>query len=177
MAVAVAALIGQPLAKVAPPYNMSMVFLMAVLFSAVNFGASPAIYASAVSFLAYNFLYTEPYYTFAVRNWYDVLTLAMFLMVAVITSTFAGRVRDQATTAAHRVKATRRLYEFTRKLSAQATAGRRRRGGGHGNLREPQAAFTGAARQPGRTGAAGLLAAGGPDRHREHVCRPLDLQP
>jgi two-component system, OmpR family, sensor histidine kinase KdpD len=121
MAVAVAALIGEPLGRVAPPYNMSMVFLMAVLFSAVSYGALPAIYTSTVSFLAYNFFYTEPFYTFAVRNWYDVLTLAMFLIVAITTSTFAGRVRDQATTAAQRVKATRRLYEFARKLSSQAT--------------------------------------------------------
>lgn len=121
LAVGLAALAGHGLAAVAPPANIAMVFLMAVLFSAISFGVAPAAYASALSFLAYNFFFTEPLYTFSVRNWYDVLTLAVFLIVAFITSAFAGRVRDQATIAAQRVKATRRLYEFTRKLSGQAT--------------------------------------------------------
>jgi two-component system, OmpR family, sensor histidine kinase KdpD len=45
----------------------------------------------------------------------------VFLVVAIMTSALAGRVRDQARTAALRTRATRRLFEFTRKLSALAT--------------------------------------------------------
>jgi len=41
-----------------------MVFLMAVLFTAVSFGVWPAIYASVLSFAAYNFFFIEPIYTF-----------------------------------------------------------------------------------------------------------------
>ena len=47
--------------------------------------------------------------------------MLVFLGVAVFTSTLAGRIRDQARIAADRMRATRRLYEFTQKLSGLAT--------------------------------------------------------
>ncbi len=73
-----------------------MVFLMAVLFSAVSFGIWPAIYASVLSFLAYNFFFIEPLYTFTVARPHELLALVIFLAVAVMTSALAGRVREQA---------------------------------------------------------------------------------
>ena len=45
----------------------------------------------------------------------------IFLVVAVISSAMAGRVREQARIAAARVRAMRRLYEFTKRLSGLAT--------------------------------------------------------
>jgi len=45
----------------------------------------------------------------------------IFLIIAIITATLAGRVREQVRLGAQRIRATRRLYEFTRKLSSQAT--------------------------------------------------------
>ena len=73
-----------------------MVFLLAVLLTAVSFGIWPAIYASVLSFLVYNFFFIEPIYTFTVAEPYELLALVIFLVVAVITSALAGRVREQA---------------------------------------------------------------------------------
>jgi two-component system sensor histidine kinase KdpD len=98
-----------------------MVFLLAVLLTGVNFGIWPAIYASVLSFLVYNFFFIEPIYTFTVAEPYELLALVIFLVVAVITSTLAGRVREQAKISASRMRTTRRLYEFTRRLSGLAT--------------------------------------------------------
>ncbi len=91
--------------------NISMVFLMAVLFSAVTFGLWPAIYASGLSFLAYNFFFIEPLYSFQIAAPHELLALVVFLIVAVVTSALAGRVRDQALLANERAQAMRRLYE------------------------------------------------------------------
>ena len=118
LAVATAVLVGRLLTALMPFPNLSMIFLMAVLFPAVIFGIWPAIYASVLSFLAYNFFFIEPIYTFTVAEPHELLALVIFLAVAVITSALAGRVRDQARIAADRTRATRRLYEFTRKLSS-----------------------------------------------------------
>src|ERR1700737_3293127 len=96
----------------APFPNLSMIFLMAVLFPAVIFGIWPAIFASVLSFLAYNFFFIEPIYTFTVAEPHELLSRVIFLVVAVITSALAGRVREQARIAADRMRATRRLYEF-----------------------------------------------------------------
>src|SRR5262249_5257352 len=64
LAVAAAIGIGEVISTLTPLPNLSMVFLMAVLFAAVTFGIWPAIYASILSFLAYNFFFIEPIYTF-----------------------------------------------------------------------------------------------------------------
>lgn len=101
--------------------NLSLIFLMAVLFSAVTFGIWPAIYASVLSFLAYNFFFIEPIYTFTVTKPFELLALAVFVTTAFITSAMAGRLREQASIAAARTRATRRLYEFSRKISGLAT--------------------------------------------------------
>ncbi len=68
VAVAIATLAGRLFSALAPLPNISMVFLMAVLFSAVSFGMWQAIYASVLSFLAYNFFFIEPLYTFQIAE-------------------------------------------------------------------------------------------------------------
>lgn len=101
--------------------NVSMIFIFAVLLAAIRFGVWPAVYASVLSFLGYNFFFTEPLYTFSVARPHEVLALAVFLVIAILTSALAGRTRDQARIATARMRATRRLYEFTRRLSGLAS--------------------------------------------------------
>ncbi len=121
LAIAAGLGIGELLTLLTPIPNLSMLFLVAVLLIAVNFGIWPAIYASALSFAIYNFFFISPLYTFTIAEPYELLALAIFLVVAVITSALAGRVREQATISASRMRAMRRLYEFTRRLSGLAT--------------------------------------------------------
>ena len=121
VAVAAALGIGELLTKLTPIPNLSIVFLLAVLLTAVSFGIWPAIYASVLSFLVYNFFFIEPIYTFTIAEPYELLALVIFLVVAVVTSALAGRVREQATISAGRMRAMRRLYEFTRRLSGLAS--------------------------------------------------------
>ena len=121
VSVVVALAIGKVLTTLTPIPNLSMVFLLAVLVTAMNVGMWPAIFASVLSFLAYNFFFIPPIYTFTIAEPYELLALVIFLVVAVISSAMAGRVREQARIAAARVRAMRRLYEFTKRLSGLAT--------------------------------------------------------
>ncbi|MFZ0096165.1 MAG: sensor histidine kinase KdpD [Pseudolabrys sp.] len=121
LAVAAALAVSEVLTQLTPIPNLSMVFLLAVLVTAMSFGMWPAIYASVLSFLAYNFFFIPPIYTFTVAEPYELLALVIFLVVAVISSALAGRVREQARISASRMRAMRRLYEFTRRLSGLAT--------------------------------------------------------
>ena len=88
-----------------------MVFLLAVLLTAISFGIWPAIYASVLSFLAFNFFFIEPLYTFTIAEPYELLALVIFLIVAVVTRRLAGRVR--AAGAASRRAACARRAGFT----------------------------------------------------------------
>jgi K+-sensing histidine kinase KdpD len=119
-AVAVAAGLGLVLIAQVPLPNVSMVFLLAVLFSAARFGIWPALFSSGLSFLAYNYLFIPPRQSFSVAEPHELLALFIFLAAAVLTSTIAGRARDQARRAAERAVASRRLYKFARRLSALA---------------------------------------------------------
>jgi two-component system sensor histidine kinase KdpD len=119
-AVAVAAGIGLALIALVPLPNVSMVFLLAVLFSAARFGIWPALLSSGLSFLAYNYCFIAPRQSLSVAEPHELLALFVFLAAAVLTSTIAGRARDQAQRAAERAVASRRLYKFARRLSALA---------------------------------------------------------
>jgi two-component system sensor histidine kinase KdpD len=121
LAVAAALAVGKALTELTPIPNLSMVFMVSVLASAINFGVWPAIYASLLSFFVYNFFFISPLYNFTIAEPYELLALVIFLVVAIVTSAMAGRVRDQARISADRVRAMRRLYEFTRRLSGLAT--------------------------------------------------------
>lgn len=120
LAVAAAVLCSRVLSELTPIPNLSMVFMLAVMISAVSWGIWPAVYASLLSFAAYNFFFIPPLYTFTIAEPYELLALCIFLIVAVVSSALAGRVREQARVSASRMRAMRRLYEFTRRLSGLA---------------------------------------------------------
>jgi two-component system, OmpR family, sensor histidine kinase KdpD len=143
-AVGTALAAGRLFSALAPLPNISMVFLMAVLFAAVSFGMWPAIYASVLSFVTYNFFFIEPLYTFQVTEAHELFALIIFLIVAIVTSALAGRVRDQAQAATERAKTTRRLYEFTWKLSGLSGVDAAADGAAgeiHASVRRPAAIF------------------------------------
>ncbi|WP_415006766.1 DUF4118 domain-containing protein [Aestuariivirga sp.] len=87
-----------------PLPNLSMVFLTAVLFCAVRFGTWSAAIASIFSFLAYNFFFIPPRYTLTIASPQELLSLFVFLLVAIFTGSLAGRVRGQSLAALARVK-------------------------------------------------------------------------
>ena len=118
--VALAALAGLGMTSLARLPNVSMVFLLAVLFAAVRFGIWPALFASGLSFLTYNFFFIEPLHTLSVAQPHELLALLVLLAVALLTSALAGRAREEARNADKRAQASRRLYDFAARLSGVA---------------------------------------------------------
>jgi two-component system sensor histidine kinase KdpD len=100
--------------------NLSMVFLTAVLYSAVTWGLGPSIFASILGLLVYDFFFVSPVYTFTVTNPQDILALFIYLIVAVLTSNLAARVRNQAQAAKRREASTAALYALSRQIAGAA---------------------------------------------------------
>ena len=119
--VTLAVLAGEAIEQVARLPNLSMVFLFAVLVSALRFGLWPAIATAVMSFLAYNFFFIEPRYTFTVAEPYELFALMVFLVVAVVTGGLAGRLREQATAVRERAAATQALFDVSSRLAAAAS--------------------------------------------------------
>lgn len=101
--------------------NIALTFLIAVLASAATSGLWPALFASAIAALAFNFFFLEPLYTFTIRDPEGVVAFVFFLIVAVITSNLAAAVQRQASAARQRARTTEDLYLFSRKLAGTGT--------------------------------------------------------
>ncbi len=95
----------------------ALVFLTGVLFTAVIGGLGPSIMAAILSLLVYDFFFVQPVYTFTVTKPQDLLSLFVFLVVAVLTSNLTARIRDQAEAARRREERTAALYAFSRQLA------------------------------------------------------------
>jgi two-component system sensor histidine kinase KdpD len=97
--------------------SVSLVFLMAVLASAVAWGLLPALFACLLSVLAYNFFFLPPLYTLTISDPENVVALFFFALVALIVSKLTAATRTQIVSARARAKATAELYAFSRKLA------------------------------------------------------------
>lgn len=103
--------------------RLSMVFLAGVLLAAFLLGSGPAYFAAAVAFLVYNFYLVEPRFTIELTTPEELLTLLVFLAVAMLTGNLTGRVRDEAARAQARARATTALFDATREFSASSDEG------------------------------------------------------
>ena len=101
--------------------NVDLVFLTAVVGVAARYGLGPSLLASLVASLCYNFFFLPPVYTFTITDPTNVAAFFFFMLIALLVSNVAARVRLQADTAIGRVRSTESLYAFSRKLAGTAT--------------------------------------------------------
>jgi two-component system sensor histidine kinase KdpD len=90
----VSTLIGLPLARVVAITNLAMVYLLGVVIVAAYCRPSAAIIASVLSVAAFDFTFVPPQGTFAVSDVEYVFTFAAMLVVGVLISTLAMRLRE-----------------------------------------------------------------------------------
>jgi two-component system sensor histidine kinase KdpD len=97
--------------------NISMLYLIAVLATAVLFGSGPAVVASVAAFLVFNYFFVEPVHTFAVANPAEWVALLLFLATAIITGQLAASQIRRADDANRRERETAVLYDVARFMS------------------------------------------------------------
>jgi two-component system sensor histidine kinase KdpD len=114
-------LIGASIRNLLPQEAMALIFTGLIAAMASRSGRAPGLFTAITGFLLWNFFFLPPYYTFSVADPRDLVALAVFLMVGLLTGTLAGRVRQEAATAAARVEALRRISLFGQRLSRAAT--------------------------------------------------------
>jgi two-component system, OmpR family, sensor histidine kinase KdpD len=101
--------------------NVDLVFLTAVVVVAVRYGLWPSLLASVVASLCYNFFFLPPIYTFTITDPTNIAAFFFFMLIAILVSNVAARVRTQADTAIGRIRSTEQLYAFSRKLAGTAS--------------------------------------------------------
>jgi two-component system, OmpR family, sensor histidine kinase KdpD len=93
--VVILTLLGFPLRHHLDPTNLVMLYLVAVVFSAVFLGRGPSILASVVSVFAFDYFFVDPRFSFSVSDTQYLLTFAGLLVVGLIISSSASHLRDQ----------------------------------------------------------------------------------
>ena len=94
--------------------NISMLYLIAVLVTAVLFGSGPAVAASVAAFLIFNWFFVEPLHTFTVSDPTEWIALLLFLATAVITGQLAASQIRRAEEAKQREREAVVLYDVAR---------------------------------------------------------------
>lgn len=106
-----------------PEGALGMIFLVPIVAAAVGFGAAQAAVAAALSFLAWNFLFLPPRYTFAIAGPQDVVGVVVFALVALMLAGTTGGLGRSVRASRARIVGLRRLVEFSRRLGAPGDRG------------------------------------------------------
>jgi K+-sensing histidine kinase KdpD len=101
----------------------SIVYLIPVLICAIRWGFVSAIVSICASAGVADFLFIPPFYTFVISDPKQIVEIALFLVVALVTSNLAARLRREVDTLHRREREIQNLYEFSRRLALCSTAG------------------------------------------------------
>jgi K+-sensing histidine kinase KdpD len=101
----------------------SIVFLIPVLICATQWGLISAIVCIFASAAVADFLFIPPVYSLAISDPQQILEMALFLLVALVSSNLAARLKKEVDTLQRRELEIRNLYEFSRRLALCSTAG------------------------------------------------------
>ncbi len=101
------------------PVNLAMLYLLGIVFVAVNFGKGPSVVAAVLGVAAFDFFLVPPYLSFAVTDGQYMITFVVMLTVGLVLSTLTSTVKQQAVLARKKERQTAALYAMSRE---QATA-------------------------------------------------------
>ncbi len=107
-----ATFLGVGLSRMLPQPSVSLVYLVAVVMAAVGLGVRTGLAVAFGSFLAYNFFFIPPVFSFTIADPQEFFALLVFLGVALLTGSLAGRMREVADDARRRATALQSLNEF-----------------------------------------------------------------
>jgi K+-sensing histidine kinase KdpD len=92
-------------------------YLMPVIVAATRWGVGPATLASIASVGAADFFFVAPFYSFRIDDPQEAIDLLLFLVVALVSSSLASRLRRETEALRQREKEIQSLYEFSRLLA------------------------------------------------------------
>ena len=96
--------------------NASMLYLLAVMATAIAYGRGPAILASLVAFLTFDWFFVQPLHQFTVSDPEEWVSLLLFLLTATVTGQLAAGQRQRAKEAQQREREAVVLYDVVRLL-------------------------------------------------------------
>jgi two-component system, OmpR family, sensor histidine kinase KdpD len=93
-------------------------YLLPVIYAATQWGVWHAMLASLVAVAAADFFFVTPLYSFRVDDPKEAVDLVLFLVVALVSSNLASRLRRETERLRRREQELQQLYAFSRRLAA-----------------------------------------------------------
>ncbi len=115
--VALATALGELLHPPLSVVNVLIIYFFVQIVAGVFLGRGPAILASILGVVTFDFFFVPPRYTFAVSDTEYVLTFTGLFTVGMVISYLAARLRLQAERAQQRANEAANLYELGRDLA------------------------------------------------------------
>jgi len=97
---------------------VTLAYLVPIIVAATRWGVWPAILASIASMMAADYLFFPPIFSFEVEDPQEIIDLALFVAVAIVSSNLASRLRRETAALRLREQEIQQLYEFSRLLAA-----------------------------------------------------------
>jgi two-component system sensor histidine kinase KdpD len=103
------------------PTTIALAMLLVVLFVATGWGARPAIAASVLGVLCFNFFFLPPVHTFSIADQHNWVALIAFLITAVTVGQLSARAKRRAEEAETGRREIERLYDELRSAFERAS--------------------------------------------------------
>lgn len=114
---AAATLVALPFRSLTDPDTLTLVYMTAVVATALRHGFGPSIVASVLSVAAFNFVFVEPYYTFDAFSAEAYFTFAIMFATSLIVAGMTSGLSRRMSHVGREQARTRRLLDFSRDLS------------------------------------------------------------
>lgn len=114
-----------PIREHANSTTIALAFLLVVLFVAILWGSRPALLASVLGMLCFNFFFLPPFYTFTIAESQNWVALTVFFITALAVGQLSARAKRRAEESEAGRREINRLYEelqeaFERASQAEA---------------------------------------------------------
>ena len=110
-----------PLSRHLEPANLILTYLLGVVWIAFRYGKRISLIASLLSVLLFDYLFTQPYFSFTISDSQDVFTFAAMAIISFLISSLTDRLRQQTAATRMRENRNRILYELMQDLAKTST--------------------------------------------------------
>src|SRR5688500_5895697 len=120
-AIAIGTVLFIPLRHLINSTTVALIYLLVVLFLAILWRSGPAMLASVLAMLCFNFFFLPSFHTFSIADPQNWLALAVFLVAAIAVGQLSARAKRRAEEAEAAKSEVERLYDDLQLSAAQPT--------------------------------------------------------
>jgi len=96
--------------------DLAIAYLYVIVVSALLFRRGPAVFASALSVLAFDFFFVPPVFQLNIADVHYIFTFCMMFFVGLLVATLAARIRRERQNSIERERRTAALFALSRDL-------------------------------------------------------------